>query len=60
MDKLMFLSEAACSLVAKVHDWNSVDRWLKPRSSHDKISSAVGLLSKALNPALLQVGLALV
>ena len=47
----------ACSLVAKVHDWDREGWWFKPRCSHNKISAAVEPLSKALNPTLLQGGL---
>ena len=50
-------SLGACSLVAKVHDWDPEGWWFKPQCSHDKIHAAVGPLSKALNATLLQWGL---
>ena len=41
-----------------MHDWDPEGRWFKPRGSQDKIRAAVGPLSKALNPILLQRELA--
>ena len=45
-------------LVAKVHDWEPESWWSKPQCGHNKINAAVGPPRKALNPALLQGGLA--
>ena len=42
--------------MVKVHDWDLKGYWFKPQCSHDKISAAVGPLSKAFNPTLLQGG----
>ena len=44
----------ACSVVVKVMDLDPQGRWFDPRCGHDKICTAVGPLSKALNPTLLQ------
>ncbi|XP_061089347.1 uncharacterized protein LOC133123092 [Conger conger] len=41
----------ACSVVVEEHDWDPQGRRFDPRSSHSKIRTAVGPLSKALNPA---------
>ena len=50
----------ACSVAVKPLDLDPQGRWFDPRCGHDKIRTAVGLLSKALNPTLLQgVGLLL-
>ena len=38
-------------------DWNPGGLWFKSLCGHDKISTAVGPLSKALNPTLLQGGI---
>ena len=45
---------AACSVVAKLLDLDLQGRWLNPWCGHSKISTAVGPLSKALIPTLLQ------
>ena len=46
---------AACSTVVKVLDLNPQGRWFNSgQCGHDKICTAVGPLSKALNPTLLQ------
>ena len=43
---------AACSIVVKVLD--PQDRWFDLWCGHDKICTAIGPLSKALNPIFLQ------
>ena len=43
---------AACRVVVKVLDLDP--QWFHPWCGHDKICTAVGLFSKALNPTLLQ------
>ena len=47
----------ACSVAVKLMDLDPQGRWFDPRCGHDKISTAVGPLSKALNPTLLQGGM---
>ena len=48
---------AACSIVGKLLDLDLQGRWFDLQCG-DKICTAVGPLSKALNPTLLQGGLA--
>lgn len=43
---------AACRFVATLHDWDPDVLCIKPHFSHNKICTAVGPLSKALNPVL--------
>ena len=51
---------SACSVVVKLMDLDPQGQWFDPWCGHDKIRTAVGPLSKALNPTLLQgVGLLL-
>ena len=45
---------SACSVAVKLLDLDPQGRWFDPWCGHDKICTAVGPLSKALNPALLQ------
>ena len=45
---------AACSVAVKLRDLDPQGRWFDPRCGQDKIRAAVGPLSKALNPTLLQ------
>ena len=45
---------AACSIVVKLLDLDLQGRWFDPWCGHTKICTAVGPLSKALNPTLLQ------
>ena len=45
---------AACSVVVKLLDLDPQGRWFGPWCGRDKICAAVGPLSKALNPTLLQ------
>ena len=47
---------AACSVVVKLLDLDPQGRWFDPRCGHDKICTAVGPLSEALNPTSLQGG----
>ena len=53
-DKTVKLVWAACSVVVKLTDLDLQGRWFNPWCGQDKISTAVGPLSKALNPTLLQ------
>ena len=48
---------AACSVVIKLLDLDPQGWWFDPRCGHDKICTAVGPLSKALHPTLLQGGM---
>ena len=50
--KAFFL--ATCSVAVKLLDLDPQGRWFDPWCGHDKICTAVGPLSKALNPTLLQ------
>ena len=50
----MYMKAAACSVVVKLLDLDPQGRWFDPWCGHDKICTAVGPLSKALNPTLLQ------
>ena len=50
-------SVAACSVVLKPLDLDPQGRWFDPWCGHDKICTAVGPLSKALNPTLLLRGM---
>ena len=43
-----------CSIVVKLMDLDPQGRWFDPCCGQDKICTAVGTLSKALNPTLLQ------
>ena len=43
----------ACTLVAKVHDWDAEGWWFKSQCGYDEIHAAAPL-GKALNPTLLQ------
>ena len=45
---------ATCSIVVKVLHLHPQGRWFDPWCGQDKICTAVGPLSKALNPTLLQ------
>ena len=51
---LMLDGVDACSVVVKQLDLDPQGRWFDPWWGHDKICTAVGPLSKALNPTLLQ------
>ena len=48
---------AACGVVVKLLDLDPQGRWFDPWCGHGKICTAVGPLSKALNPTLLQGGM---
>ena len=48
---------AACSVAAKQLDLDPQGRWFDPRCGRGKICAAVGPLSQALNPTLLQGGM---
>ena len=50
----MTVFKAACSVVLKLLDLDPQGRWFDLWCGHDKICTAVGPLSKALNPTLLQ------
>ena len=50
---LPVLSRAACSVVVKLMDLDPQGRWFNPWCGRDHICTAVGPLSKALNPTLL-------
>ena len=45
---------AACSVVVKLLDLDPQGQWFNPWPGHDEICTAVGPLSKALNPTILQ------
>ena len=47
----------ACSVAVKLLDLDPRCRWFDPWCGHDKICTAVGPLSKALNPTLLLISL---
>ena len=51
---LMLKLHGACSVGVKLLDLHPQGRWFDPRCGHDKICTAVGPLSKAPNPTLLQ------
>ena len=48
------ISDIACSVAVKLMDLDPQGRWFDPWCGQDKICTAVGPLSKALNPTLLQ------
>ena len=48
------LTKAACSVVVKLIDLDPQGRWFDPSCGPEKICSAVGPLSKALDPTLFQ------
>ena len=50
----MHLLSGINSVVVKLLDLDPQGRWFDPWCGHDKICTAVGPLSKALNPTLLQ------
>ena len=53
----MYLGSLLYILVPKVREWDQEVWWFEPWCSQEKCCTAVGPLSKAFNPALLQGGL---
>ena len=53
----MNIDGAVCSVVVKLIDLDPQGQWFDPWCGQDKICTAVGPLSQALNPTLLQGGL---
>ena len=53
-DTSLAVEGAACSVVVKLMDLDPQGRGFNPMCGHGKICTAVGPLSKALNPTLLQ------
>ena len=51
---MILLVVYSCSVVIKLLDLDSQGRWFDPCCGHDKICTAVGALSRAHNPTLLQ------
>ena len=49
-----FDTGAACSIEVKLLDLDPQGQWFDPWRGHNKICTAVGPLSKALNPTLLE------